>query len=311
MQPSPRRTFPNAPSAERGSGPFWASVLREMRPKQWLKNGLLLFGLVYAREAMDYDRVQRALIAFAAFCLISSAGYIFNDLRDLQLDRLHPTKRFRPLASGAISPRVGSAVAITLLGLGGLLAWSLGWPFVASCLAYAAITGSYSLWLKHVVLLDAFGIAGGFVVRAVAGAIAVDVPVSPWLYVCTILGSLVIALGKRRSELGDDAFDAEAHRPTLENYTPGFLDQLIVITASASVMAYSLYTFFADNVPKNHLMMVTIPVVLYGVFRYLFLVQVKGRGGSPEELLLQDRSLATSVVLFLSLSGAILYLGPR
>src|SRR5205823_5158325 len=216
-----------------------------------------------------------------------------------------------PLASGAISPPVASGAAIVFLILGGLLAVSLGGPFVATCLAYAAITGSYSLWLKHVVLLDVFGISGGFVVRAVAGAIAVDVPISPWLYVCTILGSLVIALGKRRSELGDEAYDGEAHRPTLEHYTTGFLDQLMSMTATASVMAYSLYTFSAENVPRNQVMMVTIPVILYGVFRYLFLVQVRGQGGSPEELLLRDRSLAATVVIFLAFSAVILYFGPR
>jgi 4-hydroxybenzoate polyprenyltransferase len=282
-----------------------------MRPKQWLKNGLLFFGLVYARELTDPESVLRALIGFAAFCCISSAGYIFNDLRDLELDRLHPTKRYRPIAAGVVSRPLAGALALVLLLLAAGLAISLGTAFVGTCIAYVIITASYSLWWKHVVLLDVFGISAGFVVRVVAGAVAVDVPISPWLYVCTILGSLVIALGKRRSELGDEAYEVLAHRPALEHYTVAFLDQLITITATASVMAYSLYTFSAENVPRNQVMMVTIPVVLYGVFRYLFLVQVRGLGGSPEELLLRDRSLAVCVILFLALSAAILYLAPR
>jgi 4-hydroxybenzoate polyprenyltransferase len=161
-----------------------------------------------------------------------------------------------------------------------------------------------------VVLLDVFAISAGFVVRIVAGAIAVSVPVSPWLYVCTILGSLLIAFGKRRSEIVELDQAAEAHRPALEHYTVTFLDHLIVITATASVMAYSLYTFSAENVPRNHAMMATIPLVLYGVFRYLYLTMVKGLGGSPEELLLSDRSLAISVFLFLFVSAGILYLAP-
>jgi 4-hydroxybenzoate polyprenyltransferase len=167
------------------------------------------------------------------------------------------------------------------------------------------VTLTYSLWWKNVVLIDAFSIAAGFVLRAIAGAVVIDVPISPWLYFCTLLGSLVIALGKRRSEM-QDARPA-AHRPALESYTVAFLDQLILVTATASVMAYSLYTFFAENVPRNHLNMLTIPVVLYGVFRYLYLVQVRGKGGSPEDLLLNDRSLAASVVVFLVMTTAILY----
>lgn len=287
------------------------AVLRELRPKQWLKNGLVFFGLIYALEFTNIPLLLRAIVAFAAFCCIASAGYVYNDLRDVELDRRHPTKRMRPIAAGLISPALAGGLALTLFVAGFLLAATLGWPFVAICLGYVVLTASYSVWLKHVVILDVFAVSAGFVVRAVGGAIAVDVPISPWLYVCTVLGSLVIALAKRRSELATLEDGAEAHRPALEHYTTEFLDQLIVIAATASVMAYSLYTFSAENVPKNHLMMITIPIVLYGVFRYLFLVKVRDLGGSPEELLLSDRSLVLSVILFVVVGAGVLYVSPR
>jgi 4-hydroxybenzoate polyprenyltransferase len=301
-----------APPPQVSLGSLPRAILRELRPKQWLKNGLVFLGLVYALRFTDLDLILRSVIAFLAFCAISSAGYIFNDIRDLELDKHHPTKRFRPIASGRLPVGLAWAIAI-LLGMGGFgLAFILGVPFALTCVAYVFITASYSLWWKHLVLLDVFAISAGFVIRAVAGAVAVAVPISPWLYVCTILGSLIIALSKRRSEIQDsDIEDAGAHRPALEHYTVTFLDHLIVITATASVMAYSLYTFSAENVPKNHIMMVTIPIVLYGVFRYLFLVQIKGLGGAPEELLLGDRSLATAVILFLVLSAGLLFFGTR
>jgi 4-hydroxybenzoate polyprenyltransferase len=289
--------------------PLPLAIFKELRPKQWLKNGLIFFGLVYAMHVTNVPLATRALLAFATFCLISSAGYVFNDLKDAALDRRHPTKRFRPIAASEIPIGLAWALAVGLFVGGFIIAFALGIPFTLTCLAYVLITLSYSQWLKHVVLLDVFCIAAGFVVRAVAGAVAVDVPISPWLYVCTVLGSLVIAFGKRRAEILGMEDEAESHRPALEHYTLSFLDNLIVITSTASVMAYSLYTFSAENVPKNHMMMITIPVVLYGIFRYLFLLHVRGVGGSPEDLLLSDRSLAISVILFLALSSCILYFG--
>lgn len=286
------------------------ALLEELRPKQWLKNGLLFFGLIYSLNLTDPESVSRALAGFAAFCFISSAGYVFNDFRDLAVDRAHPTKRFRPLAAGKVSERLASGAAAGLLVLGAALAAALGWGFLAASAAYLLLTVTYSLWWKHIVLVDLFAVSGGFVIRIVAGAVAIHVGVSPWLYVCTVLGSLLIAMGKRRSEVVELAEEAQAHRPALEHYTTDFLDRLITVAAAASLMAYSLYTFSADNVPKNHAMMLTLPFALYGVFRYLFLVQARGMGGSPEELLLGDRSLAASVILFLALSAGILYFSP-
>jgi 4-hydroxybenzoate polyprenyltransferase len=282
-----------------------------MRPKQWAKNGLVFFGLVYALDLGNPTLVLRAITAFAAFCCIASAGYVFNDLRDVPLDRQHPTKRYRPIAAGTLPIWVAWCLAAALFLAGFALAATLGGTFVGCCLVYVLLTATYSLWWKHVVLIDVFMLGAGFVLRAVAGALAIDVPISPWLYVCTVLGSLVISLGKRRSEIAALTLDAESHRPALEHYTVAFLDQLIVITATASIMAYSLYTFSAENLPRNNAMMLTIPFVLYGVFRYLYLVQVRGMGGAPEDLLLQDRSLVVSVGLFLLTSAAILYLSPR
>jgi 4-hydroxybenzoate polyprenyltransferase len=311
LSDAPSRSASSGPSATpRSTGPLLRGIIRELRPKQWLKNGLVFFALVYALQIGNLPLLYQALLAFAAFCAISSAGYLVNDLRDADLDRLHPTKRYRPIASGQISPTLALGLAVGLAVVGFTLAALVGPAFVAVCVAYVLITVTYSLWWKHVVLLDVFAISAGFVVRIVAGAIAVSVPVSPWLYVCTILGSLLIAFGKRRSEIVELDQAAEAHRPALEHYTVTFLDHLIVITATASVMAYSLYTFSAENVPRNHAMMATIPLVLYGVFRYLYLTMVKGLGGSPEELLLSDRSLAISVFLFLFVSAGILYLAP-
>jgi 4-hydroxybenzoate polyprenyltransferase len=285
------------------------AILRELRPRQWLKNGLVFFGLVYALHVTDVALDVRAVLAFVTFCCISSAGYVFNDVRDVDRDRLHPTKRYRPIAAGSIPLPTAAALAFALFVGGFILAGLLGIPFTLSCLAYVAITVTYSIWWKHMVLLDVFCISSGFVVRTVAGAAAVGVPISPWLYVCTVLGSLVIALGKRRAEILEMEDEAEVHRPTLEHYTVQFLDNLVIITSTASVMAYSLYTFSADNVPRNHLMMITIPIVLYGVFRYLFLLTVRGIGGSPEDLLIGDRSMQVAVGLFLVLSAGILYWG--
>ena len=289
--------------------PLPRAIVKELRPKQWLKNGLVFFGLVYALHLTNMPLVLRACIAFAAFCCISSAGYVFNDLKDAELDRRHPTKRFRPIAAGEIPQTLAWTLAVGLFIAGFGLAFALGSLFVLCCLVYVTITLTYSQWLKHQVLLDVFCVSAGFVVRTVAGAVAVAVPISPWLYFCTVLGSLVIALGKRRAEILGMEDEAEFHRPALEHYTIGFLDTLMNITAGASVMAYSLYTFSAENVPRNHVMMITIPIVLYGIFRYLFLVEVKSDGGSPEELLLSDRSLGVAVVLFLVMSAGILYAG--
>jgi 4-hydroxybenzoate polyprenyltransferase len=308
MQPSAPHAYAPTVDARPRSESLLGAIVRELRPKQWLKNGLLFFGIVYALELFNVPLLMRAAAGFVAFCCISSAGYVLNDLRDVELDRRHPTKRYRPIAAGLISPAAALAIGGALLVVGFAIALAIGPAFAVVCLAYVAITASYSLWLKHIVLLDIFAIAAGFVIRAIAGAVVIDVPISSWLYLCTLMGSLVIALGKRRSEVSQALEQPQSTRPALADYSVGFLDLLTVMAATASVMAYALYTFFAESMARTHAMILTIPIVLYGVFRYLYLVQIKGLGESPEELLLHDRGLGAAVAIFMLVTASILYL---
>ncbi len=284
------------------------TLLAALRPKQWTKNVLLFSGLVFALKLDRADLLLTSLLAFVVFCLLSSAGYLVNDVVDAAADRLHPLKRKRPIASGALSVRVALALAAAL-AIGALLAAAtVGASFAGVAAFYLAITLAYSNWLKHVVLVDIFVIASGFVVRAVAGAVAIQVPISPWLYVCTGLVALFIALAKRRSELTLLAGNASTHRRNLEHYTVELVDQLIGVVLAVTVMAYTLYTFSAENLPPNHAMMLTVPPVLYGLFRYLYLARVQGRGGSPEDMLLRDRPLLITAAVWAVLSVLILYL---
>lgn len=285
------------------------ALLGSLRPRQWTKNGLLFVPLVFAVQFGSPEADLRAVAAFALFCALSSAGYLLNDIADRASDRQHPRKRFRPIASGAVPVPLAFATALTLAGGGILGSVALDRAFGTLAVVYLAITAAYTVWLKHYVLLDLFGIAAGFVVRAAAGAAAISVPVSPWLYIATMLGALLIGLGKRRSELRILGDGAGSHRRNLEAYTLELVDQLILIVSSAAVMTYALYTFSAENLPQNRSMMLTIPVILYGLFRYLFLLRGEQVGGAPEELLFRDRPLLAAVVLWLVLSAAILVLG--
>jgi 4-hydroxybenzoate polyprenyltransferase len=299
------------PAPARTLGGTARALLASLRPRQWPKNAVVLVGLVFAREAGDPAQVFRALAAAALFCLMSGAVYLANDLRDAPRDRLHPTKRHRPIASGALSPAVAAGAAAALV-VGGLAAavW-LSPAFGAVALAYLLLQGAYVGGLKDAVLLDVLVLAGGFVLRAVAGAVVVSVPISPWLYVCTLLLALFLALGKRRQELVLLATDAGGHRPALAQYTVPLLDQLLQVVTTSLLVAYMLYTFFAENLPRNRAMMLTIPLVLYGLFRYLYLVHARGEGGAPEEVLLRDRPLAVTLILWALASAAILYVVPR
>ena len=283
------------------------AILVSVRPRQWTKNGLLFLALVFSLRLFDIHLVARAGLAFLAFCALAAATYLVNDLVDLEGDRQHPTKRKRPIASGEISPAVAMAAAFVLTLSALLVAAGLGVSFMVPAVLYLLLTFSYSLWLKHLVILDVLAVAAGFVLRAAAGAVAINVPISPWLYVCTILGALFLAFCKRRQELVLLQIDAANHRRALQEYTVPLLDQMISVVISATVIAYSLYTFAAENLPGNHAMMLTIPFVLYGVFRYLYLMHVKGIGGSPEEVLLTDRPLLTTVAGWALTSIIILY----
>ena len=283
-------------------------VASAARPRQWTKNLIVFVAAIFGLQLTDSTAVARAGGAFVTFCLLSSAGYLVNDLLDAGADRQHPAKRHRAIASGALKPTLAAATAALLAAAALALALVLSPGLALAAGAYLLLTLLYSTALKHLVLIDLFAIAGGFVLRAVAGALVVGVRVSPWLYVCTILVALFLGLGKRRQELAILEATAGSHRRNLTEYTVDLVDQLTTIVTAATIMAYSLYTFSAPYLPRNDAMMVTIPLVLYGLFRYLFLVRTKGLGGSPEELLLTDRPLLATAIGWALLSTAVLYL---
>lgn len=293
-------------TASRGSA---RDYIRALRPKQWSKNVLVFAALVFSHQLSELDAFAEAVLAFICFCLASSAVYLLNDLRDRESDRLHPKKRLRPIAAGLVPERDAMVLSV-LLALAALaVAFQITPYFAALLVVYMLMNIAYSLALKHYVIIDVFAISAGFVLRAAAGAVILSVPISPWLYVCTVVLALFIGFGKRRHELELLEDGASGHRRNLNEYSAPLLDQFIVVTASAAVMAYSLYTFVADNLPDNHLMMITIPFVLYGIFRYLYLVHQKQEGGAPEQVILTDAPLLGSVLLWGVTSIVILY-GP-
>jgi 4-hydroxybenzoate polyprenyltransferase len=271
--------------------------VRLLRPVQWSKNGVVFAALVFGRQSDPGDLV-RALIAFVAFCGISSATYIFNDWSDTERDRLHPVKRLRPLAAGQIDRSKALAFS-AILAIASLLLALIVSPWLATLIGgYGLLMVAYTWWLKQVMILDVFVIAGGFLLRALAGGVAVDVPISTWLMLCTMLLALFLGFCKRRNELTTLDKDAAKHRTSLSGYTTEILDQFIVICAASAVMAYAMYTFSADTVPENGIMMITVPMVIFAMFRYLFLVYVKRLGGAPEVLLFRDRLLLGAIVVW-------------
>ena len=302
------------------------SILQSMRPRQWTKNLALFVGLVFAQQLFTLTSFERACVAFVVFCLASSCVYIFNDLLDLERDRQHPTKSQRPLASGdlPISWAI-TTIGILLLCCAGLTLLLFRMPiqqtdifaslgganvlFALTVVTYLILMALYSVWLKHIVLLDVFIIASGFVLRILAGTVVIPVMISPWLYLVTILLSLFLALSKRRHELVLLQGEASNHRQILKEYSLPLLDQLITIVMAATIMAYSLYTFQGPT--GNHRLMITIPLVLYGMFRYLYLMHMRMEGGSPEEVLLRDRHMLGTVVLCTVLIIIVLYGLPK
>lgn len=288
------------------------SLLVSLRPEQWTKNLIVFAGLIFGRELFHPEAVLRACGAFGAFCALSSAGYMLNDVADRAADRRHPLKSRRPIASGALSVRlaVGTALVIGLLGLGGAYALRPAFGLVAT--AYVVLLGLYSTVLKHVVILDALTIAGGFVLRAVGGAVVIPVPISAWLLVCTILLALFLALSKRRHELVLLAGEAAGHRPILDEYNPYLLDQMISVVTASTLTAYAFYTMSPETTAKfgTDLLSLTVPFPLYGIFRYLYLVHRKERGGSPAEILITDRPLLTCIALWIAAVIVIVYYGP-
>ena len=280
---------------------WFPAIIKTMRPRQWMKNLIIYAPLVFDRQFNPDHLVDilRTTLGFVIFCLISGVVYLTNDIADVEADRKHPDKRQRPIASGELPVRVATIASIVILLVTLPLAYWLSPNFFLVALAYLLLHLAYSKWIKHIPLLDVLAIALGFVLRIAAGVTLIHVArFSPWLYVVTTLGALYIGFGKRRAELALLAEGANAHRRVLEGYTIPLLDQYITIVSGTTIIAYSLYTFSAPNLPDNHLMMLTIPFVLYGVFRYLYLIQVKHSGGAPEEVLLSDKPLQLTVFLW-------------
>jgi len=286
---------------------FARAVLKEARPRHWIKNGFLFAGIIFAKQLTNPTAIWHVLAAFALFCVVASAIYFINDVRDCAADRLHPKKRFRPIAAGEISVPLAWAIALGGLAVAIPLSFLLRPMFGAIIVGYVALQFAYTYWLKEQVLLDVFALAASFVLRAMAGAVVIAAPISPWLYVCTVLLSLCLGFAKRRHELMLLESGAGNHRSVLDEYSATLLEEIIAVVTSATVMAYALYTFNAGNLPPNHAMMFTIPFVLYAVFRYLYLVYRKGEGGNPEDALFADRPLLVCILLWGITSVAILY----
>ncbi len=283
------------------------SLLAACRPRQWIKNGLVFVPLISSASFRSLPAVERTLLAAAAFCLLASAAYLLNDVMDREYDRAHPVKKLRPVASGALPSRTAAAAAL-FLGLAAfLLVWPLGVNVRAALAVYAIFNAAYSAGLRRQPVLDVLLVSSGFVLRPLAGAFAIPVRVSPWLFVVSLLLALSLALLKRRAELTGLDRLAVGHRPALGGYSVAFLDQLIAITAGSGTISYSLYTFQSEHGDR---LMVTLPIFLYGVFRYLYLVYERGLGASPEDVFLRDRPLQLAAALYLTavlliLSGTI------
>jgi 4-hydroxybenzoate polyprenyltransferase len=286
------------------------ALIGSIRPRQWIKNLFVFAAVMFSHKLFTPD-VWRALAAFAIFCGLSGVIYLLNDVADRERDRAHPRKRFRPIASGALSVGVALAAAAGLAAASFVAAAALGGPFLLTALGYVVLLALYSVWLKHLVIVDALTVASGFVLRAVAGAVAVDVEISGWLLICTVLIALFLALGKRRHEFLTLDAEAARHRPILTEYSAGLLDQMIAVVTASTVTAYALYTMSPETVAKfgTRFLPATLPFVLYGIFRYLYLLYHRQLGGNPSELFLNDRALIVNGVLWIVAVVAIIYGG--
>ncbi len=287
------------------------NLLISLRPGQWAKNLLVFAGLLFGLRLLDLTAVVRACAAFAIFCLLSGVVYLINDIADRDTDRQHPLKAQRPIASGALPVPTAATAAIVLGVVALTAAFALGPRFFIVAAFYLALLGLYSGLLKHIVIIDVLTVAVGFVLRAVAGAVVVDVDISHWLLVCTILLALFISLAKRRHELLLLADDAASHRPILGEYTPYLLDQMIAVVTASTLIAYVFYTISPETEQKfgTQWLGLTVPFPLYGIFRYLYLVHQRKGGGSPADLLLTDRPLLVCVTLW-ALSVALIIYHP-
>ncbi len=280
-----------------------SGLIRSLRPEQWTKNSVVFAALIFSKNFTDIPKIETTVLLFVLFCAVSSSVYLFNDVIDYQKDRLHPRKSRRPIASGVLSRSIAAAASVLLLAAALVLAWqTINRSALLVIVLYAALNVLYSLLLKHVVILDVMTIAAGFVLRAVGGGIAIGVPISSWLVVCTILLALFLGFGKRRHELASLDRSAVEHRRSLEHYSTYFLDQMISVVTASVVVAYTFYTLSPEVEGKlgvRHLE-ISVPFVLYGIFRYLYLIHKKDEGGSPSRLLLTDVPMLVDVLLWLA-----------
>ncbi|RME08877.1 MAG: decaprenyl-phosphate phosphoribosyltransferase [Anaerolineae bacterium] len=277
---------------------MFSAILKSMRPRQWAKNVFLFAAMVFDRKLTNAEAALSTLAGVVVFSLVASAVYLLNDIADVESDRQHPTKRFRPIASGKLPVPVAWVVVVILLSSSLPAAYALSNGFFWLLVIYLVLNLAYSAWVKHIVLLDILVLASFYVLRVAAGVSLVDVQrFSPWIYIFTTFLALLIGAGKRRAELAAQVEGANARR-VLDGYTLPFLDQIIALAAGMTIITYSLYTFSAPNLPENHAMMLTIPFVMYGVFRYQYLLQVKNIGGAPEDVVFSDRPLQAVVALY-------------
>jgi 4-hydroxybenzoate polyprenyltransferase len=288
-----------------------AELFKSIRPQQWLKNFFIFAPLIFSENIFNRSMLLQTLLAFAVFCLLSGALYILNDLKDLEEDRHHPIKSKRPLAAGELKKRQAIAAFVILSFISLLLASWVNEEFLWVCLVYFFLQVAYSFALKHVVILDVFIVASGFFLRVIAGAVAIKVQISPWLLICTTLLALFLALSKRRHEIILLDEEAMNHRPILKEYSPYLLDQMISVVTASTVIAYCLYTISGETVEKfgTNKLILTVPFVLYGIFRYLYLIHQKTEGGTPETLILKDHPLLLDIFLWIVSAGLIIYFG--
>lgn len=295
-----------APERRRRSPP--AAVVAALRPKQWTKNGLLFAALIFSSNFENPRDWLLCVTAFCSFCLLSSTGYVFNDLGDAEADRQHATKRFRPIAAGELSPTgAWMLMGVALVGALGL-AYAVGVPFLVCALLYFATTLSYSHFFKHYVILDVMFLSACYLWRAVAGAVAIGVPISPWLLLCTAFLALFLGFNKRRGEiLLLEGKKKAGTRKALDHYSPAMLQEFQAITTSGTIISYALYTVQGSPTPW---LLLTLPYVLYGIFRYIYLVDQKGEGAAPDETLLKDVPILLTVALYVVTAVLVILYAP-
>lgn len=282
---------------------MFKEILISMRPKQWYKNLVIFIGIAFSLNLFNFNLWITVISAFIIFCLLSGSIYLINDVLDIENDRKHPKKCKRPLPSGELKPYQAILSAVLFIIISLIWSYFINVPFLLTAVSYFILIMVYSLFLKHFIIVDILIISSGFVLRAIAGALAIDVMVSAWLIICTFLLALFLALGKRRQELALLGEDAGKHRQSLEGYSTNMMDQMIVITTSILIMSYSLYTFFSGNM----LLMITIPFAFYGIFRYLLLIHSENMGGEPE-MLFKDKGMLSSIILWVIIVVVVLYL---